>query len=78
MLSFAGNFKRDKRFESTKWLCNACADGVLETQDHVTNICDGYDEVRRTFGVKTDEERLHFFRAVLKIMEDAEKGFIMM
>ena len=78
-LAFAGNYRHDKRFQRSDWLCHAC-DGeeggdcekvVIEEQDHVASRCPGYSDLRQQYDLQTDDGLIEFYRAVIKRRDES-------
>ena len=76
MTEFADNFGKDKRFIRTNWLCR-CG-GKRESEDHITNECPVYDDIRIEFEDLNDDSQLaSFFRKVLErrdLIDDMDMG----
>ena len=71
MLPFAGNYSKDKRFQRTDWKCVACGGTEKEEQSHITD-CPGYQDLRDTWDLDTEEGLVSFYRAVLNRRDSQE------
>ena len=62
MLNFAGNFKNDKRFAKTDWLC-LCR----QAKEDESHLCIIYGEIRRKYGkMENEDDLVKFFSEVLE------------
>ena len=76
LLSFAGNYKNDKRFSGDSGLCKCKRD--LEKEPHLlSGNCEVYGEIRDKYGdLRDDESLVSFFLEVLDkrdAIDEAEK-----
>jgi hypothetical protein len=76
MQPFAENYKHDKRFARTDWLCR-CQQAKEDEAHLISGQCNVYGEVREKYGdLITDESLVSFFSEVLSLrdkLEDEEK-----
>ena len=73
MMSFAGNFSKDKRFARTEWLCK-CGESKEEESHLISGICEVYGEIRRNYSDLSDDKQLvDFFNEVLSRRDELEE-----
>ena len=69
MMNFAGNFKKDKRFSKTNWLCK-CQISTEEESHLMDGSCSIYGNIRRKYGDLSGEDDLvSFFSDILEERE---------
>ena len=65
MLPLAGNFRQDRRFARTGWLCR-CGE-EREEERHLTDSCPLYKDIRERFSSLEEDDQLgEFFRQILE------------
>ena len=65
MLPIAGNFRQDRRFARTGWLCRC--EGEREEERHLTDNCPLYRDIRAQFSnLEDDDQLVEFFQLMLK------------
>ena len=74
MQPFAGNFKHDKRFAKTNWLCRC-----LQKTEHEAHLkfenCPQYTDIREKYDTLDDDQNLaRFFREVLARRDALDEG----
>ena len=74
MQIFAGNFKNDKRFSKTNWLCRC-----LQTTENEAHLkfekCPQYTDIREKYDSLDDDQTLaRFFREVLARRDALDEG----
>ena len=73
MMSFAGNFSKDKRFARTDWLCK-CGEAREEESHLISGNCVVYGEIRRNYSDLNDDKQLvDFFNEVLSRRDELEE-----
>ena len=73
MMNFAGNFKNDKKFAKTGWLC-FCQKSREEESHILDGSCDIYGEIRKKYGdIDKEEDLVLFFSEVLEARERMEE-----
>ena len=66
LLQFAGNYKKDKRFAKTLWLCQ-CKTSIENESHLLEGNCRVYGPIRTNFGdIDTEEDLIRFFTEVLE------------
>ena len=69
MTSFAGNFKNDKRFSKSNWLCK-CKMEIEEESHLMEESCPVYGNIRQKYGdLKMEDDLVSFFSDVLEERE---------
>ena len=65
MLPLAGNFRKDRRFARTGWLCRCGKE--REEERHITDSCPLYKDIREQFSsLEYDDQLVEFFEQILK------------
>ena len=76
MTEFADNFRKDKRFLRTNWMCR-CGN-ERESENHIMKECSVYEDIREQYGDLQDDMQLaHFFTKVLErreLVDSVENG----
>ena len=76
MTEFADNFRKDKRFLRTNWMCR-CGN-ERESENHIMKECSVYEDIREQYGDLQDDMLLaHFFTKVLErreLVDSVENG----
>ena len=65
MLKVAGNFSHDRRYEKTRWMCQACSLQVREDQDHLAS-CPGHDNLRSDLDITYKDDLVTFYKRVME------------
>ena len=60
-----GNFVGNNKYESSRWLCQACGLGVREDQDHLGQ-CSGYMDLLQGRDLDNDSELVDFYTLVME------------
>ena len=65
------NFKNDKKFKATKWLCDDCFSdgqnqGNLDSQDHIMNHCSANEDLREGLNLQDNKDCVRFFQLVIQ------------
>ena len=63
------NFQSDPKFTTDNWQCSC---GMIESQRHIQNSCEEYDDLRQLHNLDTDEGLVEFFDAVLLRRQEEE------
>ena len=73
MMNFAGNFKNDRKFAKTGWLC--LCQKSREDESHILDgSCEIYGEIRKKYGdIDKEEDLVMFFSEVLEARERMEE-----
>ena len=65
MLPVAGNFRQDRRFARTSWLCRCGQE--REEERHLTDTCPLYRDIRVQYSnLGEDDQLVDFFQQMLK------------
>ena len=65
MLAVAGNFRQDRRFARTSWLCRCGQE--RERERHLTDTCPLYRDIRVQYSnLGEDDQLVDFFQQMLK------------
>ena len=65
MQAIAGNFRQDRRFARTQWLCRC--EGEREEKRHLTDSCPLYRDIRQQYSnLKEDDQLVDFFKKMLE------------
>ena len=64
MLDVAGNYPGQRKYEGSKWRCQACNLEVKEDQEHLT-VCEGYEDLRGEADLGNEKELVEFFTKVM-------------
>ena len=64
MLDVAGNYPGQRKYEGSKWRCQACNLEVKEDQEHLT-VCEGYEDLRGDADLGNETELVEFFSKVM-------------
>ena len=72
MKPWAGNFRHDRRFARTAWMCR-CG-GSVEREEHIVTACPMYQDLRQKHGDLAEDANLEaFFREALARRDEFDK-----
>ena len=66
------NFKNDKKFKASKWLCDDCSvtdgttRGSMDSQDHILNHCPANEDLRKGLNLQDNKDCVKFFQQVIQ------------
>ena len=73
MMSFAGNYAKDRRFARSNWLCK-CGKSREEESHLISGNCEVYGEIRSSYSDLNDDKQLvDFFNEVLSRRDELEE-----
>ena len=73
MMSFAGNYSKDRRFARSNWLCK-CGKSREEESHLISGNCEVYGEIRSNYSDLNDDKQLvDFFNEVLSRRDELEE-----
>ena len=64
------HFKCDKNFTRDLWSCSECS--LLDTSNHLLNLCPKYEDLRKGKNFDNEEEVVIFFHEVIERREQEE------